>query len=247
MKQKLTDEQLKIVRNTIKNNDEISLDDDYFEGISLSLSVERGPNRYFFSHINLDFEEAIPDERLRYYQVHFDLVYNDDILARIAFMDIRMVSLYADEEERAMAIDESGDSDSTIGYFFKMDEIQLSPKHFQYMMEVFPSAGVNIAELHTFYISPEFRGLRIADFLYSHLNDLLYAEYNQVIYLLGVYINPFKEQCSLEQIDFGVTHYDENVDEDGELFRVMYRALERNGFKSFGKGNRHFYKNMFDD
>lgn len=247
MNQKLTEEQYKIVRDALKENKYIELDN--AGDVGLSMRVERKMNKYFFSKLNENLEDAIPENRVKRYQVYLDLVdlESEEPLAQVAYMDINALPHYWDYDTIGMISDEDADLNDTMLSVLKLKEMDMQEKYMEYRYAKYPSSQVNVAELHTCYVSPEFRGLGLVDFLYGQLNDLLNAEYNQVIYLLGVYVNPFVEQVSLEQVKDGKMKYCNEIDKDSKLVKAMYKSLERNGFVSTNEDDRHFYKNMFDD
>lgn len=248
MAKNITEEHMAIIRHAIKEKKDIDIYGDISSILELSLSVSRMTNKYRFSTLDESFDKAVRDEYLRKYRINLtleDLEQGKD-LAKIAYVDIRMVPLSSLYEDMEIIIDENPDSFDTIGSLIHLEEIDMSDECEEYKFEKYPSACVNIAELHTFYISPEFRGLGIADFIFSKLNDLLQAEYNQVVYLLGAYVNPFRKQLSIEEIDMDKIEYCNGEEEDEELLKAMYRSLEKSDFHPMGTDGRHFYKNMFE-
>lgn len=249
MAKNITEEQMTIIRRAIKENDYMDIYGDVTNSLDLSLSVSRNVNKYRFSTLNQYFDEAIADERLRSYKINLVL---EDLdagkeLAKIAYAEIRIIPLSAMFGDIDLVIDEDADSSDSISPLLNLKEINMSEVHEEYWYAKYPSSRINIGELHTFYISPEFRGLGIADFIYSKLNDLLYAEYNQVVYLLGVYVNPFKTQSAIEEMDMDNLEYCHGKEVDEKVLQAMYRSLEKSDFHPMGSDGRHFYKNMFDD
>lgn len=248
MAKNITEEQMAIIRQAIREKKDIDIYANPENSLELSLSVSRITNKYRFSTMDMYFDEAIPDERLRSYKINLTLedINQLDDLAKIAYVELRMLPLESILGDVDL-IDDNADSFDSISPLLRLDEINMPAKYDEYWFTKYPSSRINIAELHTLYISPEFRGLGIAEFIYSKLNDLLYAEYNQVVYLLGVYVNPFKKQLSIEEIDMDKVEYSHGKEVDDNLLKVMLRNLEKNDFHPLGSDGRHFYKNMFDD
>lgn len=245
----ITAEELQNLRESIKEGDYLTLDGSYEDMISFEVRVERSGKRYDIANLNEGIENAVTGGNLREYKLYLDVVDHDqgETVADVAYMELYLVSYKLSYAELSMYIDENGDTNNTLQAVIGLDEMHMSDECEDYIYVKYPSAAVNIAELHTCYVSPEFRGLGIVDYLYKHLNDFLYAEFNQIIYLMGIFINPFKEQKALVDIEMEHVPYRNDFDESDELIQSMKRSLERNNFHSFKNDTRHYYKNMLDD
>lgn len=72
-------------------------------------------------------------------------------------------------------------------------------------------------------------------------------QFNEVVYILAMMINPFKNQVDLDEENAIGKEYMDGCNEDNIYhYETVYRAFTDNGFVSFpGAKENWYYKNMF--
>lgn len=239
---KLTQEQLVMFTKAMKEGKDVNV---LFNAV-FSISIHRTQNVFSFGSLKDSGAEALVANELPYYDVELNLVDSEteELLANVAYMKLRLAPYYGDgmiDAEDLM--DNDVDSASATGYLMGLD-IELSDYMDDYFNR-FNNGIICYGELHTFYVFPEFRGTGVASYLLDNINYFLRRDFGRVIFLLGAYINPFKNPVTLDQIKNEEFEYSRDNNPNSELCKPIYRMLEKNNFIAGRSETGVYYKIMF--
>ena len=112
--------------------------------------------------------------------------------------------------------------------------------------------GAEVIELHTFYVSPEFRGKGVATSILLHLPELL-RQLNHDQGIITAYINPFNNQtkslsdknngnwCKGDFEDKGIERYSRmKTEESKEIAEALKHIFEKCGFSKIGEAGEYY-------
>lgn len=100
---------------------------------------------------------------------------------------------------------------------------------------------IAIVELHELYIDPEYRGMGLAQKILLRLPLIIETYFNIDCGYIGTYINPYKTQLSISEMDGEDFEYcDEDIEQD--VYIKMRKTIEAAGFKAISrkKKEKHF-------
>ena len=103
--------------------------------------------------------------------------------------------------------------------------------------------GFFVCKMHTFYISPEYRGMGISKLCYAFIPRLLSSNLNIDSAIVTACVNPYANQESLNASDFepgGYIMADSKTPEANRVIKTAAMALERAGFTAVDKTKKRY-------
>lgn len=210
---------------------------------SFVLSVDEKKEPYHFDYVmglteNLD--ELVESREVTIRLGIKDLVM-DQIVCDVAYMKLRLVNVDTLYGTLKDGICEYKNIENAVLPLLSTSEFEKIENDKLRRIRTYP--GLYIAKLENLYVSPTLRRLGVADVLIKNLNELLYREFRGFVALLGVEVNPLKDQLELEQYLLGIEHEKDLVEvwEGMKTYDEIMDFLKYEEFKSTDKEN-YFYR-----